>query len=179
MPHATSDHFDGKTFFNPGEESDRGLLDLIKWKLTSRAAPWPERVDVARQPLPPAPAPEGIVATCVGHSTVLLRTASATILTDPIFSERASPVPWAGPRRVAPPGVDFDAMPRVDVVLLSHDHFDHCDLPTLRRLAGRGAPPVGAPPGPRPWATARCSPARAFGGSSSSTGGRPTPGRRG
>jgi len=159
MPHATSDHFDGKTFFNPGEESDRGLLDLIKWKLTSRAAPWPERVDVARQPLPPAPAPEGIVATCVGHSTVLLRTASATILTDPIFSERASPVPWAGPRRVAPPGVDFDAMPRVDVVLLSHDHFDHWSS--------------------RPWATARCSPARAFGGSSSSTGGRPTPGRRG
>ena len=149
MPHATSDHFDGKTFFNPGEESDRGLLDLIKWKLTSRAAPWPERVDVARQPLPPAPAPEGIVATCVGHSTVLLRTASATILTDPIFSERASPVPWAGPRRVAPPGVDFDAMPRVDVVLLSHDHFDHCDLPTLRRLAGRDDPQVVAPLGHR------------------------------
>jgi L-ascorbate metabolism protein UlaG (beta-lactamase superfamily) len=168
-----SDHFNGKTFFNPGEESDRGVLDLIRWKLTSRAEPWPERVEVAPRPLPPAPACAGVAATWVGQSTVVLRSASATILTDPIFSDRAAPVSWAGPRRVAPPGVDFAAIPRVDAVLLSHDHFDHCDLPTLRRLARRDDPLVIAPLGHRPllagsglrriveldwWQTHECAP---------------------
>jgi len=145
-----SDHFNGKTFFNPGEKSDRGVLDLIKWRLTSRAEPWPERVEVDRRPLPPAPSSDGIVATWVGQSTVLLRSASAAILTDPIFSDRAGPVPWLGPRRAAPPAVDFEAVPRVDVVLLSHDHFDHCDLPTLSRLARRDDPLAVAPLGHRP-----------------------------
>ncbi len=145
-----SDHFNGKRFFYPGEASERGVLDLLRWKLTSRAEPWPARVEVDRRPLPPAPTSLGIVATWVGQSTVVLRSASATVLTDPIFSERASPFPCAGPRRVAAPGVDFGAVPRVDAVLLSHDHFDHCDLPTLRRLARRDDPLVIAPLAHRP-----------------------------
>jgi L-ascorbate metabolism protein UlaG (beta-lactamase superfamily) len=144
-----SDHFNGKTFFNPGEKSDRGLLDLLRWKLTSRPARWPERVEVDRLPLPPAPVSAGLVATWVGHATVLLRSASATIITDPVFSERIGPVSWAGPRRVVAPGVEFDAVPRVDLVLLSHDHFDHCDLPSLRRLAHRDDPLAIAPLGHR------------------------------
>ncbi|HEY5079099.1 MAG TPA: MBL fold metallo-hydrolase [Opitutaceae bacterium] len=142
-----SDHFNGKTFFNPGVRAERGFLDLLKWKLTSRPAPWPKRVDLAPLPLPPAPASGGIAATWVGHSTFLLRSASATILTDPVFSDRASPVSWAGPRRVAPPAFAFDLIPKVDLVLLSHDHFDHCDLPTLRRVALRDDPLVLAPLG--------------------------------
>jgi L-ascorbate metabolism protein UlaG (beta-lactamase superfamily) len=150
MTLARSDHFNGKTFFNPGETSERGFLDLLKWKMTSRAAPWPERVEVIRQPLPPAPAPDGVVATWVGQSTFVIRSASATILTDPIYSERAGPARWLGPRRVAPPGVEFDAVPKVDVVLLSHDHYDHCDIPTLRRLARRDDPLVVSPLGHRP-----------------------------
>jgi L-ascorbate metabolism protein UlaG (beta-lactamase superfamily) len=142
-----SDHFNGKTFFNPGEASDRGLLDLLKWKLTSRAAAWPARVAVAPAVLPPAPAPQGVAATWIGPSTFLLRAAGATILTDPVYSETAGPVSWAGPRRVAPPAVPFDATPRVDLVLLSHDHYDHCDLPSLRLLAQRDDPLVVAPLG--------------------------------
>ncbi len=149
MKFPLSDHFNGKTFFNPGEASDRGILDLMRWKLTSRPVPWPERVEVARRPLPPAPASAGIVATWVGQSTFLLRTASAVILTDPIFSERCGPVSWSGPRRVAQPGVDLAAIPRVDAVLLSHDHYDHCDLPTLRLLARRDDPVVLCPLGHR------------------------------
>ena len=144
-----SDHFNGKRFFNPGAPSDRGILDLIKWKATSRAVPWPERVAVAPQALPPAPISDGIVATWVGHATVLLRSASSVILTDPVFSERASPVSWAGPRRATEPGVSLGAIPRVDVVLLSHDHFDHCDLPSLRLLARRDDPLVLVPLGHR------------------------------
>jgi L-ascorbate metabolism protein UlaG (beta-lactamase superfamily) len=149
MTLAPSDHFNGKTFFNPGEASDRGLLDLIKWKMTSRAAPWPERVEVTPRPLPPAPTSEGVDATWVGQSTFVLRTDSATILTDPVFSERAGPLSWIGPRRVTAPGVEFDSLPRVDIVLLSHDHYDHCDLPTLRRLALRDNPLVVSPLGHR------------------------------
>jgi L-ascorbate metabolism protein UlaG (beta-lactamase superfamily) len=150
MTFAPSDHFNGKTFFNPGEKSGRGVRDLIKWKMTSKAAPWPKKVEVPRQPLPPAPVSDGIVATWVGQSTFLLRTATATLLTDPIFSDVAGPLSWLGPRRVAEPGVDFDTMPKVDLVLLSHDHFDHCDLPTLRRLARRDNPMIVAPLGHGP-----------------------------
>jgi L-ascorbate metabolism protein UlaG (beta-lactamase superfamily) len=149
MTPARSDHFNGKTFFNPGEASDRGFLDLLKWKMTSRAAPWPERVEIAVQKLPPPPASDGVVATWVGQSTFVLRSATATILTDPMFSERAGPLPWLGPRRVAPPGVDLEDIPRVDIVLLSHDHFDHCDLPSLGLLGRRDDPLVVAPLGHR------------------------------
>ncbi len=149
MTGAPSDHFNGKTFFNPGGASPRGLLDLLRWKLTSRAAPWPKAVPVIAQPLPPPPTADGVAATWVGHATFVLRTASATILTDPVFSDVAGPLAWLGPRRVAPPGVDFDSIPRVDLVLLSHDHYDHCDLPTLGRLARRDNPWVVAPLGHR------------------------------
>jgi L-ascorbate metabolism protein UlaG (beta-lactamase superfamily) len=142
-------HTDGKIFFNPGETSVRGLRDLLKWKLTSRPARWPDKVEVTPQPLPPAPTGDGVVATWVGHATFVLRTRSATVLTDPIFSERAGPRPWLGPKRVAAPGVDFAAIPRVDLVLLSHDHFDHCDLPSLRDLARRDNPLVVCPLGHR------------------------------
>jgi N-acyl-phosphatidylethanolamine-hydrolysing phospholipase D len=77
--------------------------------------------------------------TWIGHATFLVRMDGITFLTDPIFSERASPVPFAGPRRLVPPGVPLDALPRVDFVTLSHDHYDHTDVASLRALAARGA----------------------------------------
>ncbi len=70
----------------------------------------------------------------VGHVTVLLQTGGINILTDPIWSDRASPVQWAGPRRVHPPGIDFAVLPPIDVVLVSHNHYDHLDLPTITSL---------------------------------------------
>jgi N-acyl-phosphatidylethanolamine-hydrolysing phospholipase D len=76
--------------------------------------------------------------TWIGHSTMLVRMDGVTFLTDPIFSERASPVSFAGPKRLVPPGVPFDKLPPVDFVLLSHDHYDHTDLPTIEALAKRG-----------------------------------------
>lgn len=74
----------------------------------------------------------------VNHATVLLQQKGSNILTDPIWSERCSPVSFAGPRRHRAPGVEFDHLPPIDTVLLSHDHYDHLDLPTLRLLAARG-----------------------------------------
>jgi L-ascorbate metabolism protein UlaG (beta-lactamase superfamily) len=79
-------------------------------------------------------------ATYVNHSTILLQTAGLNVLTDPIWSKHASPVPWAGPRRRRPPGIRFLDLPRVNAVLISHDHYDHLDLPTLRALARLHAP---------------------------------------
>jgi L-ascorbate metabolism protein UlaG (beta-lactamase superfamily) len=135
MSSPRSDHFNGKTFFNPGGPVERGLLDVLRWKLTSRPVPWPSWVDIAPQPPPPAPSDGGITATWINHATFLLQTAQFNFLTDPVFSERVSPVSWAGPRRVHVPGVAFESLPRIDAVLVSHDHYDHCDAPSLRRLA--------------------------------------------
>ncbi|MBW2425954.1 MAG: MBL fold metallo-hydrolase [Deltaproteobacteria bacterium] len=78
-------------------------------------------------------------ATWVGHATLLIQVEHLTILTDPIWSKRASPVSWAGPRRQVAPGLAFEDLPPIDLVLLSHNHYDHMDLPTLRRLAERSA----------------------------------------
>lgn len=71
----------------------------------------------------------------VNHSTVLLQCDGCNILTDPVWSDHVSPVTWAGPRRHRAPGIDWPDLPAIDLVLLSHNHYDHCDLPTLRKLA--------------------------------------------
>ncbi len=144
-----TDHFNGKTFFNPGEPMNHGLLPVLRWKMSSRPTPWPRSVPVEVRPVPPAPAGEGVTATWVGHSTFVLRSRSATMLTDPVFSERAGPFSWAGPRRATAPGVALESLPRIDGILLSHDHFDHCDLRSLRWLAHRDQPWIVAPLGHR------------------------------
>ncbi len=82
-------------------------------------------------------------ATWIGHSTVLLQLAGLNVLLDPIFSERASPVPFAGPRRAQPAGLALAQLPRIDLVLISHDHYDHLDEPSVRALAAQaGGPPL-------------------------------------
>ena len=128
-----SDHFDGLRFFNPDHpDTDRGLRDLLRWKLTGTAAPWPRSVPV-QQSLPDARI-AGLRATIVGHASVLIQAGGLNVLTDPVWSERASPLSFAGPRRVWAPGIAFEALPQIDAVLLSHNHYDHLDLATLRRL---------------------------------------------
>jgi L-ascorbate metabolism protein UlaG (beta-lactamase superfamily) len=149
MPFPPSDHCNGKTFFNPGERSERGLFDLLRWKFTAKPGLWPRWVDLPALPPPPAPGDGGIAVTWINHATFLIRTPHGNFLTDPVFSERTSPVAWAGPRRVHAPGAAFDALPGIDGVLLSHDHYDHCDLPTLRRLASTHRPRILAPLGHR------------------------------
>ena len=73
--------------------------------------------------------------TWVGHATFLLQLGPVNVLTDPVWSERASPLQWLGPRRLMSPALDFDALPPLDVVLLSHNHYDHLDADTVRRIA--------------------------------------------
>lgn len=125
-----------RSFANPRYHRDRSWLEVLKWKFTSRAQPWPKTVPITPQPVAPAPT-TGFRVTWVNHATFLIQTPQLTLLTDPQWSESAGPFGRLGPRRVHAPGVNFDALPRIDAVLLSHDHYDHCDLPTLRRLTKR------------------------------------------
>ena len=99
----------------------------------------------------PLPAPQ---VTWIGHSTFLVQLDDVNVLTDPIWSERTSPVPFAGPRRLVPPGVRFEDLPPIDAVLISHDHYDHLDLATVVRLARVHRPTFFVPLGLRPWFTA-------------------------
>jgi L-ascorbate metabolism protein UlaG (beta-lactamase superfamily) len=88
-----------------------------------------------------------LVVTMVGHATLLIQTAGLNILTDPVWSARASPFAFAGPRRIAAPGVAFGDLPPIDLVLLSHNHYDHLDLATLARLKAEHDPTVITPLG--------------------------------
>jgi len=144
-----SDHCDGVRFFNLRNHVTRSLRELLRWKLASRPARWPAAVAVTPAK-PPVHAGDGISATWINHSTFLLQTPIGNVLTDPVYSERISPVSWAGPRRVHAPGVAFADLPRIDLVLLSHDHYDHCDLPTLARLWETHAPTAIVPLGNGP-----------------------------
>ncbi len=137
-----SDHCDGRRFFNPDEDAaSRGLLQVARWQARGGRATWPRRVANGRFPPPPASVARGEVAVSfIGHATFLLRFADTVVLTDPVFSERCSPLSWAGPRRVRAPGVALAQLPRPDLVLLSHNHYDHMDLSSLRALQRRHAP---------------------------------------
>ena len=141
----TSDHFDGRRFRNPGG-ADGQSFRAVPRMLREPRTPWPARVDVPPQPLP-SRAAGAVVVTWIGHATFLIQTGAGNILTDPIWSERASPVPFVGPRRVRAPGVAFDALPHIDLVLLSHNHYDHCYMATLRALGRRFDPLVVTPLG--------------------------------
>lgn len=133
------EHFDGKRFYNPDAPQARGFLDILRWKLTSRPEASPGFISDVEPSIPPRQVEaSGVRVTLVNHSTLLLQQRGSNILTDPIWSERASPVSWAGPRRRRKPGVSWEDLPPIDAVLLSHNHYDHLDLPTLRRLAARG-----------------------------------------
>lgn len=134
-----SDHFDGTRFRNLEESPQRGLAGFLLGRLTGRGGAWrdglaPPDVPAAR-PRSDTVGADEMRVTWVGHATVLVQAAGFNILTDPIWSERASPFSFAGPRRVREPGVAFENLPPIHLVVLSHNHYDHTDLPTLRRLA--------------------------------------------
>jgi len=158
-----SDHFDGRHFFNPDPDRHVGpplKMHAFLWRMLGgrTADPWPTQVAVtpgyppsAATPCPPRreienwarctrnPDPDRMFATWIGHSTVLIQTQGIAILTDPVWSDHAGPFGF-GPKRVRAPGIRFDDLPRIDLVLISHDHYDHMDLATLARLWKRDRP---------------------------------------
>jgi L-ascorbate metabolism protein UlaG (beta-lactamase superfamily) len=140
-----SDHFDGRRFVNPTGTAGQPF-SAVPRMLLQRRTPWPSHVgDPARQP----PALDGAIAlvTFIGHSTFLIQTAAGNILTDPMYSRRAGPLNLLGPRRVRQPAIRFEDLPSISTVLLSHNHYDHCDRRTLRMVAERFDPVVVTPLG--------------------------------
>ena len=112
--------------------------------LLERRTPWPERVDEPSH-RPAALDNSAAVVTFIGHATLLVQTPAGNILTDPMYSERAGPFNVMGPRRVRQPAVRFEDLPPISIVLLSHNHYDHCDARTLGMLAERFDPLVVTP----------------------------------
>lgn len=132
-----TDHFDGKHFFNPGEPPvEHGPGAILKWQMNRDEGPWRTWIDEPPGPPPPERVENGIRVTWVNHATLLVQMDGMNILTDPIWSERCSPVQWAGPKRHRAPGIRFEDLPPIDAVLVSHNHYDHFDVGTLRRLSG-------------------------------------------
>jgi L-ascorbate metabolism protein UlaG (beta-lactamase superfamily) len=156
---ARVDHFDGEHFFNPeGARRNVSRFRALKW-LTRRGtrSPWPKRrLNQFWPPPVDLVTPGQVAVTFIGHSSFLLRLSGLTLLTDPIFSERCSPLSFIGPCRVRAPGQPLSALPRPDAILLSHNHYDHCDVPSLRALRARfGRVPLFAPLGNKAWLEAK------------------------
>jgi L-ascorbate metabolism protein UlaG (beta-lactamase superfamily) len=138
-----SDHFDGERFFDPNGAPPKSRRDLLRWHRLRRAtrAKWPSWAPSPYNDRPP-PRVEGAVCriSYVGHASFLIQTGGRNILLDPVWSKRASPFRFVGPKRVNDPGIAFADLPPIDAVLVSHGHYDHLDLATLSRLAAAHRP---------------------------------------
>jgi L-ascorbate metabolism protein UlaG (beta-lactamase superfamily) len=142
-----SDHFDGERFRN-ADLSWQSERSFLKWQLERERGLWPEWIDSEPGPAPPERVGGGRMrVTWVNHATLLMQVENLNILTDPIWSERCSPVSFLGPKRHRAPGLRFDDLPPIDVVLVSHNHYDHLDLATLHHLQWRKAPRILTPLG--------------------------------
>ena len=143
-----SDHFNGERFFNPGKPDHKTFAKVLKWYATRKRQSWPTCSELPATDKPPRRVEgDGLRVGFVGHVTLLIQTQGLNILIDPVWSERTSPFTWAGPRRVHPPGIRFDDLPPIDVVLISHNHYDHLDLATMAKLWQRDHPLIIVPLG--------------------------------
>ena len=130
-----SDHFDGDRFHNRQPTGHPNLWKGIKFGLFGKKGEWQSWTENNSYPAPPDRVADGeLRVTFINHATVLIQLDNANILTDPIFSKRCSPLSWIGPRRHRPPGLGIDQLPPLDFILVSHNHYDHLDLPSLKRL---------------------------------------------
>ncbi len=135
-PYAKSDHFDGERFYNPSGTVVKSFWQVLKWQATSNKTAWPEWRELTAKPALTHSGPEGTATvTFVNHATHLIQTPRCNTLTDPVFFERVSPVSWAGPKRKRPPGVLFEELPKIQLVVISHNHYDHLDARSIEALA--------------------------------------------
>lgn len=143
------EHYKNGRFFNPGVPPQR-FHKFLQWLTHRRVGPWRNFIPSLPGERPPAVVTgSDLRVTFVNHATVLLQTESCNLITDPIWSDRASPVQWIGPKRHRDPGIRFQDLPCIDCVLISHNHYDHLDKTTLRRLLARDRPTIFCPLGLR------------------------------
>ena len=145
-----SDHFDGTRFFDPDGSPPKSLSEVLRWQFgpDRQRERWP---DWAPSPYADTPPPrvtgDKVRLSFAGHASWLIQTAGLNILIDPVWSDRASPFSFAGPKRHNAPGIAFDALPPIDIVLVSHGHYDHLDVATLSKLAATSSPRMITPLG--------------------------------
>ncbi|MGZ8300208.1 MAG: MBL fold metallo-hydrolase [Rhodoplanes sp.] len=143
-----SDHFDGAYFYDPHGARPKSVVDLVRWWGSRGGERWPEWAPSPHVDNPPAQIDgEMLRISYVGHASFLFQTAALNLLVDPVWSERVSPLSFAGPKRVNDPGIPFEALPRIDAVLVSHAHYDHLDVETLSRLVEAHRPRIITPLG--------------------------------
>lgn len=143
VEHKKSDsaHFKDGKFVNSNPLEKRSFFSFLAMKMQTKFEKWPEWVDIKSGPRPSSLNEEqSIKVTLINHATVLIQSHGINILTDPIYSHRCSPVSWAGPKRHHKPAIKFEDLPKIDIVLISHDHYDHLDLPTIEKLVSRDDP---------------------------------------
>ena len=131
-----SDHFDGQEFQNLGHANEGKFWDLIRWVTNRKQGFWEKWIEIEQQ-IPPVPKADDVIVTFINHSTYLIQTNGFCIITDPVWSERVSPFSFAGPKRNKLPGVAINDIPKIDFILLSHNHYDHLDLNTLKYFYNR------------------------------------------
>jgi L-ascorbate metabolism protein UlaG (beta-lactamase superfamily) len=146
-----TDHFNGKTFTNPGNRKAKGLPDVFKWMLNRKREKWVHDQHAQPGEKPVGSVSNGVRITFVNHSTFLIQFDGINILTDPVWSERASPFSWAGPKRMRAPGIRFEDLPHIHAILLSHNHYDHLDIQTIKKLVARFDPKVFTALGVKPY----------------------------
>jgi N-acyl-phosphatidylethanolamine-hydrolysing phospholipase D len=146
-----SDHFNGKTFMNPWGSPLKSFWDVLKWRMTAKRAEWPEWIENKPFPFEKIKAHENAKLTFINHASFLIQFPSLTILTDPIWSLRASPVSFAGPKRVRAPGLSMENLPKIDVIIISHNHYDHLNTVTLLQIQERDQAKIYVPLGDAAW----------------------------
>jgi L-ascorbate metabolism protein UlaG (beta-lactamase superfamily) len=142
-----SDHFDGKKFFNPNSDDPlkKNFTSYysakMKYEAENGKSIWVDNIIETKNFFPNKNINNNKISiTYVGHSTFLIQFNNLNILTDPIWSNRASPVSFLGPKRVKKPGIKFDDLPKIDIVLISHSHYDHLDISTIKKLQNHSNP---------------------------------------
>lgn len=145
---AASDHFDGTLFFNPGGKQPAGVHRVLQLYFMEKWEKWPARFESPFVDKPPreVTGPRARISF-VGHASWLIQAGGLNLLVDPHWSERASPFSRWGPTRCCAPGAHFDDLPPIHAVLVTHNHYDHLDLPTLARLWARDRPRIITPLG--------------------------------
>ncbi|MDX2202450.1 MAG: MBL fold metallo-hydrolase [Hyphomicrobiaceae bacterium] len=144
-----TDHFDGTLFFNPDGTGPRSAWELLRWQFWEQRARWPDSFPSPHAAdRPPQRVARDEVRIChVGHASFLIQAAGRNLLLDPVWSKRASPLKAVGPKRVNPPGIDFENLPPIDYVLVTHNHYDHMDTGMIGRIWQRNRAPVVTPLG--------------------------------
>lgn len=129
-----SDHFDGKKFFNPNGKMSNEFGKVIKWLLNRDRSKWEKLKSNAFSEKPSERVYEGIQAYFINHSSFLIQVGGLNIITDPVFSKRVSPFSWSGPSRKHPPAIEIEDLPEIDIMILSHNHYDHLDIKSFKKI---------------------------------------------